>query len=150
MHRMNVSLNRAETLADQELALRTICAVWWKEFISDADPDWANFSGARLDWTVRSRLSQCGAAQLRRQRTRQGTQAYSQAMVDVCRMVGDHDANSTWSQEVDSKFLSAVHSVAAAYGRSQQDSSAHAALAENKDVDRVMTMAGRLLIQTAE
>ena len=95
---MNVCLNKAETLADQELAVRTMRAVWWKEFISDADPDWANFSGTRLDWTVRSRLSQCGAAQLRRQRTTQGAQAYSQTMVDVCKMVGDHDANSTWTK----------------------------------------------------
>ena len=150
MHRMNVCLNKAETLADQELAVRTMRAVWWKEWISDADPDWTNFSGTQLDWTVRGRLAQCGATQLRRQRTIQGTQAYSQAMVDVCKMVGDHDATSTWTQQVDSQFLSVVQSVAATYSRSQQDEGAHAALAQNKEVDRVMAMAGRFLMQTAE
>ena len=65
-------------------------------------------------------------------------------------MIGDHDANSTWTRQVDGQFLSAVQSVAATYSRSQQDDGAHAALAQNKEVDRVMTMAGRFLTQTAE
>ena len=52
-----------------------------------------------------------GTTQLRRQRTVQGTQEYSQTIVDVCKMVGDHDANSTWTQEVDGQFLKAVQAV---------------------------------------
>ena len=91
-----------------------------------------------------------GTTQLRRQRTVPGTQAYSQTIVDVCKMVGDHDANSTWTKEVDGQFLSAVQAVGAAYSRSQQDEGAHAALAQNRDVDRVMAMAGRYLMETAE
>ena len=149
-HRMNVSLNKHETLADQEQAFRTMRAVWWKEFISDADPDWPNFSGAQLGWTEKRRMAQSGTTHLRRQRTVPGTQTYSQTIVDVCKMVGDHDANSTWTREVDGQFLSAVQAVGAAYSRSQQDEGAHAALAQNREVDRVMAMAGRYLIQTAE
>ena len=149
-HRRNVCLNKNETLADQEQAFRTMRAVWWKELISDADPDWHNFSGVQLGWTERHRMRVSGTTQLRRQRTVQGSQAYSQTIVDVCKMVGDHDANSTWTQEVDGQFLNAAQAVGAAYSRSQQDEGAHAALAQNRDVDRVMAMAGRYLMKTAE
>ena len=149
-HRMNVCLNKNETLADQEQAFRTMRVVWWKESISDADPDWANFSGAQLGWTERRRMAQSGTTHLRRQRTVPGSQTYAQTIVDVCKMIGEHDANSTWTQQVDSQFLSAVQAVGAAYSRSQQDDGAHAALAQNRDVDRVMAMAGRYLMQTAE
>ena len=37
-HRMNVSLNKMETLADQEQALRTMCAVWWLSLIHISEP----------------------------------------------------------------------------------------------------------------
>ena len=150
MHRMNISLNRSETAAEQKLAIDNMMQYWWKERVTNKDVRESPFTGTSLDWAVRHRLIQSGAQQVKYRRTHHTGGVYSQTLVDLCKMLGDGDANSIWTQEIDSQFLSTIQTAAATYNRGHQDETAHTMLAQNQEADRVMSMAGRFLLQTAE
>ena len=121
MHRMNISLNRSETAAEQKLAIDNMTQYWWKERVTDKDVKESPFTDSSLDWAVRHRLIQSGAQKVKYRRTHQAGEVYSQTLVDVCKMLGDGDASSIWTQEIDSQFLLTIQSAAATYSRSHQD-----------------------------
>ena len=151
IHRAHVFLNKQESAVDQQVALENCTDTWWKERVSPEDREESPFAHLNMSWTARQNLFEKGLyPQLRRRRSKQGAAVYAQTMASMTGLIGSADAESVWTTQLDTQFLSAVQSASASYARNRCDEDAHNALAKNKDVGRVLAVCGRFLVEAAE